>query len=75
MVVVVVVVLKRARVEGWMDGWMDGEGEGEGEGEGGLRLVAALNAVPVRLPSPASELGGIASLYGLRLRLGPNPNP
>ena len=54
----------------------DDEGEREGEGrEGGLRLVAALNAVPVRLPSPASELGGVASLYGLRLRLGPNPNP
>ena len=38
--------------------------EDEGEGEGGLRLVAALNAVPVRLPSPASELV-----------LTPNPNP
>ena len=29
----------------------------EGEGEGGLRLVAALNAVPARLPSAASEIG------------------
>ena len=52
----------------------------EGEGEGGLRLVAALNAVPARLPSAASEIGlTLTSTLTLTLTLttdpSPNPNP
>mmetsp|Transcript_14098 Transcript_14098/g.23402 ORF Transcript_14098/g.23402 Transcript_14098/m.23402 type:complete len:269 (+) Transcript_14098:65-871(+) len=35
-----------------------------------LRLIAALNDLPTRQPSAMSELGGLVSLYGLRLGLG-----
>lgn len=43
---------------------------GEVDGDEGLRLVAALNELPARQPSQLSQLGGVASLYGLRLGLG-----
>ena len=45
-------------------------GEALGDVEGGLGLIAALNELPTRQPSKISELGGVASLYGLRLGLG-----
>ena len=35
-----------------------------------LSLIAELNDLPTRQPSAVSELGGVASLYGLRLGLG-----
>lgn len=35
-----------------------------------MRLVAAINDLPARQPSAVSELGGVASLYGLRVGLG-----
>lgn len=55
--------------EGGEVGEGDAGGAG-GAGGGGLRLVAALNAMPARQPSVASELGGVAALYGLRGGLG-----
>jgi hypothetical protein len=36
----------------------------------GLALIARLNALPARQPSALNEIGGVASLYGLRLGLG-----
>ena len=38
--------------------------------ESNLRLIAALNDLPTRKPSAMTELGGVASLYGLRLGFG-----
>ena len=43
---------------------------GEAIGEESMRLIAELNDLPTRQPSALSELGGVASLYGLRLGLG-----
>jgi peptidyl-prolyl cis-trans isomerase B (cyclophilin B) len=43
---------------------------GEAIGEESMWLIAELNEVPTRQPSALSELGGVASLYGLRLGLG-----
>lgn len=33
----------------------------------GERTLAAIDALPVRLPSKGTELGGVAALYGLRI--------
>ena len=38
--------------------------------DGSLELISELNDLPARKPSAASEMGGVASLYGLRLGLG-----
>ena len=42
----------------------------EGADDAGLRLIATLNELPAKQPSAFTELGGLASLYGLRLGLG-----
>lgn len=36
----------------------------------GLQLIAALNGLPTRQPSPVSEIGGVVALYALRSFLG-----
>jgi len=47
-----------------------GECLDEDDDGAGLRLIASLNALPTRQPSAAATLGGVASLYALRLFLG-----